>query len=194
MRPSPQSLGTIRILMISLLLCGLTGVAHAQVPPTPQGAVVLTVSGIIDNPNRGPLDALEQRESLFKYHEIAFERAAQFDVAALERLGVHNIVASHPDWPQEFTFEGPLLRDVLAAAGATGSVVRVLALDGYAAEIPMSEIQVRPFIVALKRDGRYLGIGDQGPTWVIAPPNAGEESNHEQGSKWVWAAFHIAVE
>ena len=189
-----RAAGVVRMLLTAAVLWGLTGVADAQELPAPRGPVALTVSGSIEHVNRGALDALEQRESLFKYHEIAFERAAQFDVAALERLGMHRIIARHPGWPKDIAFEGPMLRDVLAAVGATGRVVNVLALDGYAAEIEISEIRNRPFIVAVKREGRYLGIGDQGPTWVVAPPQPNRTPGHEQGSKWVWAAFHISVE
>jgi hypothetical protein len=182
------------MLLTAAVLWGLTGLADAQELPAPRGPVALTVSGGIVHANRGPLDALERRESLFKYHEIEFERAAQFDLGALERLGMHGITASHPGWPKEITFEGPMLRDVLTAVGATGRVVKVLALDGYVAEIAISEIRDRPFIVAVKREGRYLGIGDQGPTWIVAPPEPNRTPGHEQGSKWVWAAFHISVE
>jgi hypothetical protein len=189
-----RTAGVVRTLLVAALLWGLPGVAMAQELPAPGGPVVLTVSGSIEKTNRGTLDALERHESLFKYHEIAFERAAQFDLGALERLGMHEVTVSHPGWPKAFTFEGPLLRDVLAAVGATGRIVRILALDGYAAEIPISEIHDRPFIVAVKRDGRYLGIGDQGPTWIIAPPQTDPTPGHEQGSEWVWAAFYVAVE
>ena len=160
----------------------------------PEGPVVLTVSGNIKHTNRGTLDAIELRQSMFQYHELAFERAAQFDLGTLENLGMHSITASHPGWPKDLTFEGPLLRDVLDAVGATGRVVNVLALDGYAAEIAFPEIRDRPFIVAVKREGRYFGIGDQGPTWVIAPPKPDGKPDHEQGMEWVWAAFYISVE
>ena len=189
-----RRIGIVRTLLVAVLLWGSAGVAEAQDLPTPRGPVVLTVSGGIEHTNRGALDALERRESLFKYHEIAFERAAQFDLGALERLGMHEITVSHPGWPKAFTFEGPLLQDVLTAVGATGRVVRILALDGYAAEIPISEIQDRPFIVAVKREGRYLGIGDQGPAWVVTPPAFDQKPGNEQGSEWVWAAFYIAIE
>jgi len=194
-RVSPgRKIGIVRTLLAAVLLWGPIGVTEAQELPMPRGPVVLTVSGGIEHTNRGALDALERQESLFKYHEIALERAAQFDLGALERLGMHAVTVSHPGWPKAFTFEGPLLRDVLTAVGATGRVIRILALDGYAAEIPISEIHERPFIVAVKRDGRYLGIGDQGPTWVVAPPQTDQTPGHEQGSEWVWAAFYISVE
>ena len=189
-----RRIGIVRTLLAAVLLWGSTGVTEAQDLPTPRGPVVLTVSGGIEHANRGALDALERRESLFKYHEIAFERAAQFDLGALERLGMHEVTVLHPGGPKAFSFEGPLLQDVLTTVGATGRVVRILALDGYAVEIPISEIHDRPFIVAVKRDGRYLGIGDQGPTWIIAPPQTDQTPGHEQGSEWVWAAFYISVE
>lgn len=189
-----RKIGIVRTLLAAILLWVPTGVTEAQELPIPRGPVVLTVSGGIEHTNRGALDALERRESLFKYHEIAFERAAQFDLGALERLGMQEVTVSDPGWPKAFAFEGPLLRDVLAAVGATGRVVRILALDGYAAEISISEIEDRPFIVAVKREGRYLGIGDQGPAWVVASPRSDRKPGHDQGSDWVWAAFYLTVE
>src|SRR3546814_16764005 len=68
------------------------------------------------------------------------------------------------------TFEGPLLADVLAAAGAAGSSLRAVALNGYASEIPLADLQKYPVLLALKREGKYLGIGGRGPAGHVYPP------------------------
>src|SRR5690606_26858422 len=125
----------------------------------------LTVAGAIENTNRGPVEPFA--DSFFAFHDIAFERAAEFDLAALEALGVHAMRAGYPNWPGVSVFEGPLLAEVLAAAGATGERIRLVALDGYASELTMADLEAYPAILAVKRDGAYLGLGGRGPTWLV---------------------------
>ncbi|HEX6957078.1 MAG TPA: hypothetical protein VF194_03760 [Ferrovibrio sp.] len=66
-----------------------------------------------------------------------------------------------------------MLRDVLKAAGAPdarhgGRAVKVFALDGYGAEIPMAEIDKYPILLAFKADGRWLGSAAAArPGWSI---------------------------
>ena len=67
-----------------------------------------------------------------------FERAMEFDQTALTALGMHTVSVRYPTWPAAHTFEGPLLKDVLNAAGvASGAVQPTVALDGYGTEIPI---------------------------------------------------------
>lgn len=158
----------------------------------PQGPVVLTVTGAISNPNRGPSDPF--RDAFFAFHDMSFAEAAQFDRAMLEALGTRTVTTGYDTWPARFTFEGPLLRDVLAAAGAKGEVVRVFALDGYAAEIPMQTLESYPVILALKRAGEYLALGGRGPAWVIFPRDDYPALQSEDDSRWVWSVVRIHVE
>jgi hypothetical protein len=178
----------ISILLVLALLPAFPGTSRAADLPAPTGPVILTVTGNVEHANQGPSDVWDQ--SLFKHHDVQFDRAAAFDRAALERLGMHSVTAGKRTWPEASVFEGPLLSDVLAAAGATGRTVRVYALDDYVAEIPFDEIAAAGVVVGLKRDGRDLGIGGAGPTWIVYPD--GETAEH--GDKWVWAAYLITVE
>ena len=164
----------------------------AQTPGSPAGPVVLTVAGSIDNTNRGPVDPFA--DAFFKFHEIPFDRAIAFDLADLEALGMTKLKVRYPNWPGPSEFEGPLLRDVLAAAGATGTTVRVMALDGYAADIPVREISDFPVVLAIKRNGRYLGIGDRGPAWIIFPRGQYPVLAKQDDTKWVYSAFFLRVD
>lgn len=176
--------------LLSMVAC-----LFMMVPALVQGAdgpVVLTVAGNVANANRGPVDPFD--DGFFNSGQIAFDKAAAFGISDLEALGLKRLEVCYPDWPRGFVFEGPLLADVLAKAGATGNVVRVQALDGYAAEISMEEVQKYPIILAIKRDGQFLGIGDRGPAWVVFPRDDYLELKARDDSKWVWAVYYIHVE
>ena len=176
----------IRRLFAALALLLVSFGARADGPP------ILTVAGAIEKPNRGPVDPF--LDAFFSFHKVEFAKARTFSVADLEALGMKTVRARYKDWPRGFAFEGPLLKDVLAAAGAKGTIARVRALDDYAADIPFAELDKYPVILALKRDGRYLGLGDRGPTWVIYPREDFEELRGADELKWVWSAYFIEVE
>jgi hypothetical protein len=175
-----------------LALCVSLPVAAADLAQ-PKGPVVLTIHGKVANTNRGALNEFE--DAFFKFGSVTFDKAAQFDVAMLEKLGMKTLSVKYDTWPKAYKFEGPLLADVLTAAGATGRTVKVYALDGYGAEIPMDELRQYPVLLALKADGKYLGLGGRGPTWVVYPRDdrhPGLKSHDD--AKWVWSALRIEVE
>jgi len=157
----------------------------------PAGEVVLTVAGNIGATNRGPYDDFE--DAFFKHHEHKFDKAAAFDLAMLEGLGMHEVTVAYSAWPRTYRFEGPWLKDVLAAVGASGHDIAVLALDGYAEEISAAELDGYDWILAVKRDGRYLDIGQHGPTWIVYARRDGKTISAEDEQRWPWAAFLIEV-
>ncbi len=176
-----------RILLFAGLALAMTARA-GWAADAPSGPVVITVAGAIQNANRGPVDPFD--DTFFAYHEIAFERAFGFDRAALEALGMHRITTKYPGSETVIEAEGPLLRDILAAAGATGDVAVVTALDGYAAEVAIAD--AAEAVLALRVDGRELGLGGRGPAWLVFPD---DPALAERGdAQWVWAAFFVRVE
>ena len=175
------------------LVLGLALGPAASAQQAPAGdPVIVTVSGKIGTPNRPPFDAF--RDAFAGTHDLKFEKAAEFDRTALEKLGMKTVRTQFPSWPAAHSFEGPLLKDVLAAAGVTGGTLYPTAFDGYAAEIPWSDLERYPIILALKMDGRYMDIGGRGPAWVIYPRDDFPELQKEDDAKWVWALFHIRVD
>lgn len=136
-----------------LLLAGaacVTGMsaARAAVPP-PTGPVVLTLSGRLREPNDGA--------------------RAQFDMTALAALPQQEIQPPLPwyDAPRRFT--GPLLRDVLAAAGADGKSLRATALNDYRIDIPMDDVTRYGVVLARLLDGKPMSVRDKGPLFVLYP-------------------------
>lgn len=155
----------VRAVLAVLLLWSVS--ARAEGLPAPAGPVVLTVYGAVTQANRGPSDAFH--DALLHQWGVTFERAAAFDRAMLEGLGMHKATAGFDSWPGTFTFAGPRLAHVLAAAGASGDVVRIVGVDRYDVEIPVADLNRYDVILALTRDGRPLDLGGHGPAWIIFP-------------------------
>lgn len=158
--------------------------------PAPKGAVILTIAGDVANFNRGPTRG--KRDGFFAHHQIAFERAFAFDRAMLQALPQKQITAQPPYFDKPTVFRGPLLSAVLETVGAEGSLLKTRALDGYAMDLEAGEIAGRDWIVALSADGRPLGIGEQGPVWLLHTPAAVQVSA-EEDARWPWQVFFIQV-
>ena len=185
-----------RHLRRAALACAALVLAAAAAPAiaadAPKGAVILTVTGDLASPNRGAFDP--DSDKFFGYQEDEFEAAAQFDYDALQKLDMVKVRADFPKDGPVREFEGPLLADVLKAAGAEGKTVTVKALDGYAVEAPLEDLVAKGAVVALRRDGRPFGIGDFGPTQIVFPRAEKPELKDMPDDNWVWSVYHIRVE
>jgi hypothetical protein len=178
------------IFLVGGLVAFAAGSAEAELAK-PTGTIVLTIGGAVDYPNLGAPDHFSA--STLKVLEYDYTRAAAFDVAMLETLGTVKTTIKAEPWPRAITLEGPLLIDVLMAAGWTGSKVTAVALDGFAVEITAADLAERKWIVATKGDGAYLGIGGRGPIWIVYDV-AGGKGSAEDEARWPWAVFYIAAE
>ena len=176
--------------LAGLIISAFFMAATASAEPL-NGPALITVSGAIAKTNRGPSD--EFFDIYFNIQDVEFEEAAEFDRNRLEALGMQSIKASYEEWPGEMSFEGPLLSDLLNSIGANGNTVSVKALDGYTVEVPMADIKKYPVVLAIKANGKFLGIGGRGPAWLIFPRNDYEELAKEDDSNFVWAVYHIEV-
>jgi hypothetical protein len=119
--------------------------------PPPASEPVLTVSGEVSVTNQA--DTLT------------------FDVSTLEKLRLVKYEVNDPWLQEEVTYTGVLLSDLLEVAGApdTVSEIRAFALDGYAAQIPVSEIESWPVLLATRSNGAHMTIENSGPTRIIFP-------------------------
>lgn len=115
----------------------------------PAGTPVLQVSGLIANTTDG--------------------KTAEFDLAGLEALGMHTTTTKTPWYDGAKTFEGPLGSALLDAVGATGTTLKVTALNDYVTEIPVADFREHPVILATKLDGEPMSVRDKGPIFVIYP-------------------------
>lgn len=127
----------------------LHGPAQAAPLPEPAGQVILDITGAVATMNG--------------------TGAARFDLAMLDALPQRETVTETPWYDGPQTFSGPLLRDLLAAVGATGSMLRVVAINDYAVDIPMSDAADFPVILASRRGGEPMPVRDKGPLFVVYP-------------------------
>lgn len=140
----------------------------------PKGSVILTLTGNVTVKNGGD--------------------KALFDRKMLESFPQKTIVTGSPWTDAPATYEGPLLRDVLAAAGADGETLRVIALNDYAASVPLSDAFDHDTILALVRDGEILRIRDKGPLFLVYPfDDKPELKNEEIYSRSVWQIKAIDI-
>ncbi|UDF33741.1 UNVERIFIED_ORG: molybdopterin-dependent oxidoreductase [Shinella sp. XGS7] len=131
-----------------LSLLGLAPwIAHAL--EAPSGPVVLSLSGRIGKPNR--------------------DGQALFDMPMLAALPQHSLVQKTPWYPSPRKFTGPLLRDVLAAAGAQGQQIEARAINDYKVSIPMEDAQEHGVILARLLDDQPMPLRDKGPLFIMYP-------------------------
>lgn len=152
----------------------LAGAAHATLEP-PAGPPVLTLSGRIGLTNR--------------------PGAAAFDQAMLERLPQTTVQTLTPWYPQSRRFTGPLLRDLLAAVGAQGRQLRLLALNDYQVEIPLEDAQRFDVVVTRLLDGKPMTVREKGPLFIMYPfDDVPALRNSVYYSRCVWQLQRIEVQ
>ncbi|USX21044.1 molybdopterin-dependent oxidoreductase [Oxalobacteraceae bacterium OTU3REALA1] len=166
--------------------------------PAATGPALLTVTGAIGKPNRGKFDPV--RDQMMFKQKLGFEKAHAFTFAALAALPAVTIKPTLEYDAKAHTLSGPLLLDVVkAAGGALGDNVKLVlrAVDGYAASITMAQARAQRYIVATHMDGATMALGGLGPLWAIydadkVPGMAGKPLPERFGS-CPWALYHIEV-
>jgi hypothetical protein len=137
-----------RLLALPLLLAVRAARAQAEPP-----AAVLTITG----PRLGP---------------PAQGGRAALDLGVLQKLAQRRIVSATPWFSSVSEFTGPLLRDVLKAAGAgldDGTALRCTALNDYRVEIPLDDVRRFDVVVAHLFNGKPMSVREKGPLFVIYP-------------------------
>lgn len=92
-----------------------------------------------------------------------------FDLQTLESLPQHAFTTLTPWSHQAIAFSGPLLRDVLAMAGAQGQQLRATAINDYRIQIPVDDTMRFNVIVATRMNGQRMSVRDKGPLFVVYP-------------------------
>lgn len=95
-----------------------------------------------------------------------------FDLPALQKLAQRTIATATPWYSGASEFTGPLLRDVLTAAGAvtdSSGMLRCTALNDYRVDIPLDDARRYDVVVAHLRNGKPMSVREKGPLFVIYP-------------------------
>ncbi len=172
--PAPAHGVGRRACLLAAASVGLGGVGTAWSLDRPVATVVLTISGRVHMANVGG--------------------EARFDMPMLEALPQHSFATRTPWYARARRFTGPLLRDVLAAAGAQGSLLRLGALNDYRVDMPFDDAQRHDVILARLLDGQPMGVRDKGPLFVVYPFDARAELRSAiYYSRSAWQLRTIAV-
>ncbi|MCK0745819.1 molybdopterin-dependent oxidoreductase [Chromohalobacter nigrandesensis] len=120
---------------------------------------------------------------------------ARFDRAMLQELPQSTIV-THTPWTEGVSrFEGPLLGAIYEAVGAHGDSLHVVALNDFAADVPLAEAEQYDVILAMQRDGEPMPVREYGPLFVLYPfDDHSELQTEEVRFRSVWQVTHIVVE
>ncbi len=138
------------------VLCSLSAISFSTFALSPpKGKVILTVAGHVSEKNTA--------------------KSATFDMEMLEKLPQQNFSTMTPWDKKPIKFKGPLLRDVLAAAKATGTTIKAAALNDYQTSIPMEDAQKFDVIVAHEMNGEKIPVKTKGPLFIVYPFDSKEE-------------------
>jgi hypothetical protein len=182
----------MRSILIAFIaaLCALP-VSAAEQQQAPKDMVLLTVSGTIGESNRGALDA--KQDGLLAVEKAEFKKAFAFDRAMLLGLEQGTVTATTVELGALATFKGPLLREVLGRIEAAKMKITFVAIDGYTGYLTPEDVDGSDWILALEADGVPLGIGQQGPLWLINTRGEGVKPGDDGRGRWVWGVFYMKV-
>lgn len=164
-----------RLTTLAIAFVAFAAVPSQAVPlQTPQGPVLLTVTGNIAHTNA--------------------TGRAEFDRAMLDALPQHTTTATTPWYDTAQSFTGPEALALLELVGASGTTVTVTALNDYSADIPFADFENYRIILANQIGGQPLSVRDKGPSFVIYPFDQDAELYNEViFGRSVWQVTSIAV-
>jgi hypothetical protein len=180
-----------RALLALAIVFGTSAAFAGDEAPPPSGMVVLTVSGLIGKTNRGPFDP--KRDSLLALQKADFKNAFAFDRETLLSLPQGTVTVTTNEFEKPATFSGPLLKEVLGYLEAAQVRTIFVALNGYTGWLDPDDINSSDWILALEADGKPLGLGQQGPLWMLNTRKPEFKPNDEHHGHWVYAVFYIKV-
>ena len=157
----------------------LGSLAYAVLPSmaaAPQPKVLLTLSGRIVRINNDVTDTFDFTEAEFL------------------KLGTTSITTGTP-WTPTSVFAGPLLLDVMRAAGVTSGKLVLKTLDDYSAPIPWDDLVRYGVILAHSQDGQRLSNKRWGPLWTIYPrdQHPAALTGPIAESRFIWQVNRIEV-
>ncbi|WP_199153005.1 molybdopterin-dependent oxidoreductase [Chromobacterium sp. ASV23] len=104
-------------------------------------------------------------------------------------------ITTATDWTPKGTFSGPLLRDLLAKAGARGTQVKFYGADDYSITVPIADFSRYDVILAWRWNGKPLQLENYGPFWVMypIPTMSSDETGGTFTSKLIWQVTRMEV-
>lgn len=167
--------GQIKTLRCAFAIClvALTGSgAYAGGFAAPKGDVILTLAGTISQTNGADVLMLDQEQ--------------------MSNLPQHSF-ATTTIWTEGvLSFQGVLLKDMVAASGATGQTITLVALNDYQISMPMADLRDDGPLLAYLTDGKPMSLRDKGPIWLVFPYDDNIDYRTEQTySRSIWQLARI---
>jgi hypothetical protein len=160
------------VLVICAIGAPIVSIRAEDLPPHER--VILTVTGALAN-----ADASGRIE---------------FDLNAIERLGLAKLITWTPWTDGEVEFEGVWARRLMEAVGARGTEVEARALNDYKEWIPIEDFERYDVLLATRMKGQILQVRDKGPIWIVYPwsghPELDDFATREK-SVWQLSALHV---
>ncbi|EEX13172.1 oxidoreductase, molybdopterin binding [Citreicella sp. SE45] len=158
----------------ALTALAMASSVKAEELPAPEGTVLLTISGDIENTNGDGI--------------------AEFDIDMLRAIGETEITTETIWTPGTKVFKGVPLSTLLEYVGADGETIDATAINDYSIAIPMSDAVPTGPIIAYEMDGELMSRRDKGPLWVIYPFSSSSEYRTEViYSRSIWQLDRLAI-
>lgn len=153
----------------------VTSISFAQdTLPTPEGDVILTISGPIGKTNA--------------------EDGAQFDLAMLKALPVREFTTTTIWTEGEHVFTGVALSDLMDFVDAPDATLKATAVNDYAVDLPVSDLTPEGAMLAYMLDGKEMSLRDKGPLWVVYDYDGNADYRSEViYSRSIWQLDRIIV-
>lgn len=181
-----------------LAAAGAPAFAQGNAAKGLKGPALLTVTGAGVRANRGPFDPV--RDQMMGKQKLNFSTAHALDFAALAKLPAVTVNPTLEYDNKPHKLSGPLLVDVLKAAGVTGTggKLAMRAIDGYAPVISIADAAKYRFIVATHLDGAPMPLGGLGPLWAVYDadrfPDMAAKPVDQRFAQCPWGLYHIDVQ
>jgi hypothetical protein len=148
------------------------GLVLADTFAPPKGEVILTVTGAITATNTA--------------------NGLVLDLAQLEALPQHSFTTSTTWTEGKTTFQGVLLKDLIAAIGAKGKTIDMTALNDYVIEMPFVDVKDDGPLLAYLMDGKTMPLREKGPVWMVFPYDQNPDYRTEETySRSIWQLLRI---
>jgi hypothetical protein len=163
-----------------------------------QGPALLTVTGPTVRANRKTFDP--EFDQMMAKQKLAFKNAHAFDFGTLNAMPATTIEPTLEYDKKKHKLSGPLLLDVLKAAGVNGDRYRLVlrGIDGFSPVVPVSHAARYGFIVATRLDGDPMPLGGLGPLWVVYEADKfadmAAKPLEERFSLCPWGVYHIEMQ
>ena len=145
--------------------------------PAPQSEPVLTIAGNIGQTN--------QTDQLV------------FDMDTLEDVGLVEYTVPDPFLEKDVTYQGVLLKDLLAVAqaDAAAATLSATALNDYQINIPFADFSDKDVIIATRRDGERMPVSDKGPLEIVFPYHQMSGFDEELfNAYWIWQLKSLEIQ